>query len=65
MNKLKHTLLTWTIVYVLITVLIYVLDPWLKEKPFYLQTLVLSFTMVTLMQYLIFPSIETFKKKLS
>ncbi|HAS39811.1 MAG TPA: hypothetical protein DCS93_05000 [Microscillaceae bacterium] len=62
MSKLKNVLFTWVIVYVLITLLIYVLNVWLKNVPIYFRTLVLSGLMVFGLQYVIFPTIAKLKK---
>ena len=62
MSKLKNVLFTWVIVYVLITILIYVLNVWLMNVPIYFRTLVLSGLMVFGLQYVIFPTIEKLKR---
>lgn len=62
MKKLKSVLTIWIIVYVLITVLIYLMDQWLSSNPIYIRTLVLSAIMVFSLQYLIFPVLNKFQK---
>ena len=64
MNKFKQVLITWGIVYVLITALIYLLNQLLIDQPIYFRTLVLSGIMVFALQYLIFPAINKLKNKL-
>lgn len=61
MKKLRQVLMTWSIVYLLITVLIYGLNEWLIQQPIYVRTLVLSAVMVFGLQYVIFPAIEKIK----
>ena len=55
MTKLKKVLINWSIIYVLITALIYVLNQWLIAYPIYIRTLVLSGIMVFTMQYVVSP----------
>ena len=61
MKKLRQVLTTWSIVYLMITVLIYGLNEWLIQQPIYVRTLVLSAVMVFGLQYVILPAIEKIK----
>jgi len=61
MKKFKTVLKIWTIVYVLITTLIYALSEWLVLQPIYIRTLVLSGVMVFGLQYVVFPIMNQLK----
>lgn len=55
-NRHKLALLTWTVVYPLITILIAALDPVVGALPMPLRTLVLTAVMVPVMVYLAMPA---------
>ena len=54
-NRHKMALLTWAVVYPMITVLIAVLDPVLGAVPMPLRTLLLTALMVPAMVYVVLP----------
>ena len=56
-NRHKMALLTWVVVYPLITVLIAMLDPVVGVLPMPLRTLVLTAIMVPVMVYLAMPRV--------
>ena len=62
MEKLKSTIKTWSIIYGLITLLLYGLGQWLAAYPIYIRTFVLSGLMVFGMQYLVYPIIKKLSK---
>lgn len=62
-QRLKDTLKTWTIVYVIITLLLYGLGTWLNQFPLFARTLILSGIMVFLMQYLVIPALKSITKQ--
>ena len=61
MKKLKNVVILWMMVYLLITTLFFLLNPWLMLMPLYIRTLILSMIMVFGMQYVILPSLEQLK----
>lgn len=61
MNRFKNTLISWSVAYLLITVILYSLNQWLMDYPLYLRTLVLSGLMVFTMQYAAFPALQKLK----
>ncbi|MEO1052754.1 MAG: hypothetical protein AAFX87_19120 [Bacteroidota bacterium] len=63
MERLKNVMLIWSLVYLLITALIYLLNQWLVVQPIYIRTLVLSGIMVFSMQYLVLPTLQKFRKQ--
>ncbi len=56
-NRHKMALLTWSVVYPLITVLIATLDPVVDALPMPLRTLILSAIMVPVMVYVVMPAV--------
>lgn len=62
MKKLKTTMWTWLIVYLLITGILYALQTWLTPLPIYVRTLILSALMVFSLQYVVLPGIEKIRQ---
>jgi len=54
-QKDKVALITWMVVYPLITTIIGTLGPWIESWPLVLRTFFLSFLMVFFMVYFIMP----------
>jgi antibiotic biosynthesis monooxygenase (ABM) superfamily enzyme len=57
-TKHKLALLTWMVIYPLITLILYVFKEELGSLPLLLRTLVLTVILVCLMNYLIMPSLK-------
>ena len=55
-NRHKMALITWSVVYPLITVLLMVLEPLLAGLPVPLRTLILTLILVPLMGYVAMPA---------
>ena len=55
MNRHRQALLTWAVVYPLITGLLLLLEPWLEGVTLPLRTFVLSALMVPILSYLALP----------
>lgn len=55
MNRHRTALLTWAIVYPMITVLLFILEPMIGELPVALRSLVLTVIMVPALVYVAMP----------
>ncbi|MEM7572666.1 MAG: hypothetical protein AAF433_07190 [Bacteroidota bacterium] len=62
MKRLLQVLRIWLVVYLLITLLFYLLQQWLVIMPIYLRTLLLSGIMVFALQYWILPLLRKYSK---
>lgn len=54
--RYKLAIISWLAVYPLITVLLWVLTPWITGLPVPVVTLILSVTLVTLQTYVVMPA---------
>ncbi|MBX7052088.1 MAG: hypothetical protein K1X54_08640 [Flavobacteriales bacterium] len=57
-KKWKMALLIWLFIYPVITILFYVLSPWMMDWPPFLRTLLLTLILVPLMVFVALPFIH-------
>lgn len=61
-EKLKKALVAWVTDYLVITGILWALNPWLNKMPLALRTIPLTLIMVGLIQFVVMPLTEKYLK---